>query len=85
MAMILSHLSLILYTVFDNTILFYSGGSYGDLAVTYSIQEVDIMTEATKDGSTVFSYFAAPAQGTPGGGGTPWNVQAQPNPLQVKV
>jgi len=48
---------------------------------------VDILQQATADGSTIYSYFDVPISGTPlplaATSATSWNVQTQSDPLQV--
>jgi hypothetical protein len=55
--------------------------------VHYTTFAVDIIQQATADGSTVYSYFQLPVVGTPlplaASLGTTWNVKTLPDPLQV--
>ncbi len=63
-----------------------SGGIFGDLRVFYTVQELDLVEQATRSGQTVFDYFLAPLVGKPLPlTGTTWNVATQPDPLRVKM
>lgn len=66
-----------------------SGGTFGDIRVYYTTSAIDILQQATADGSTVFSYFQLPVVGTPlplaAYIGTSWNVKTQSDPFQVHV
>lgn len=43
----------------------YSGGRFGQLQISYSTSEIDIVTLATDQGLGIFSYYEAPVQGIP--------------------
>ena len=63
------------------------GGSFGSLQVRYYTSELDIIEEALRQYPELADYF------TPDRGlaplrpevGTAWNVNNQPDPLQVKI
>ena len=50
----------------------------------YSTQVVDVVSEATQDGSTVLSYFSAPASGQHAEPGTSVDVSAATDQLLVR-
>ena len=62
----------------------FSGGTYGRLRVFYSTQAVSVVSEATKDGSTVLSYFSDPVSGQHTDPGTAVDVAAAIDQLLVR-
>ena len=43
---------------------FFSGGTFEDLVVTYSIQQLDLAALATSDGTSPLAYFSVPVANT---------------------
>ena len=62
----------------------FSGGTYGRLRVFYSTRAVSVVSEATKDGSTVLSYFSDPVSGQHADPGTAVDVTAATDQLLVR-
>ncbi|XP_076465116.1 adhesion G-protein coupled receptor V1-like isoform X2 [Babylonia areolata] len=60
-----------------------SGGTYGRLRVYYSTRAVDVVSEATRDGSTVLSYFLSPVAAQRDKLGTSVDVSGESDELMV--
>lgn len=62
-----------------------SGGTYGQLKVYYSTAMVDIVTEATQDGTAIINYFTGPVSGQRNKAGTVVNITTASNRLLVRL
>ncbi|VDI35962.1 G-protein coupled receptor 98 [Mytilus galloprovincialis] len=56
-----------------------SGGLFGQLRVSFSTKQTDIITEATKDGSSVLSYYNPPLGGSRGLTGIVVDISSETN------
>ncbi|XP_055956200.1 adhesion G-protein coupled receptor V1 [Patella vulgata] len=60
-----------------------SGGSYGSLKVFYTVSQIDLVTEITKQGESVMSYYGNGTTGMRSDTGNIVNFPTSQNPMQA--